>query len=61
MMDEKNIDPALFATFSGMMLAPPAIPAAPSPLFWIEAATPAQAVPWPALALLSSGLLSLSP
>ena len=46
---------------TGMMLHPPAIPETPSALFAIAAATPAQAVPCPGEAELSSGLVSLSP
>ena len=61
MMAEKYIEPALLATFSGMMLQPPAMPATPRLLPAMAAATPAQAVPWPALPLSSSGLVSLSP
>ena len=57
----KYMLPALLATFSGMILALGQAPAAPRPLFTLAAATPAQAVPWPALLLSSSGLLSLSP
>ena len=37
------------------------MPAVPRPLLTFEATTPAQQVPWPGAALLSSGLVSLSP
>ena len=59
--DEKNMLPALLATLSGMIEQPPAIPAVPRKLLSMAAATPAQAVPCPAAAELSSGLESLSP
>jgi hypothetical protein len=60
-IDEKYIDPALLATLSGMMAQPGAAPQAPRPLLALAAAAPAQQVPWPGAAELSSGLLSLSP
>ena len=60
-MAEKYMEPALLATFTGMIEQPPAAPATPTPLPAIAAATPAQAVPCPGLPLLSMGLLSLSP
>jgi len=61
MMAEKNREPAWFETLSGMMVLPPATPTAPIALFAMAAATPAQAVPWPASSLSSWGSLSLSP
>ena len=45
MIAEKYIDPALLATFSGMIEQPPAMPAVPRPLPLIAAATDAE--PWP--------------
>jgi hypothetical protein len=52
--------PALLATLQGMMLALAAMPTEPMVLS-TEAATPAQAVPWPAPLASSWGLASLSP
>ena len=58
---EKYMLPALFATLSGMIEVPPAMPAEPRKLSLTAAATPAQAVPCPAWAELSSAFESLSP
>ncbi len=44
-MAVKYIEPALSATFRGMMLQSPAMPAVPRLLLAMAAATPAQAVP----------------
>ncbi len=60
-MAVKYISPSESATFKGITLQPPAIPVMPKELFALAAAIPEQAVPCPGSALLSIGLLSLSP